>query len=97
LTKLDVLDDLDEIKICTAYSYKGRIIKDFPSDIKILSECRPVYETMEGWLEETTPCQTYEKLPLKAQRYLDRLSELMGVKITIVSVGSQRQETIIKP
>ena len=96
LTKLDVLDDLDEIQICTAYKYKGRMFERVPADIKTLSECRPVYEKMDGWLEDTTACKRYKDLPLKARRYLERLSMLMGARISIISVGSHRRETIIK-
>ena len=95
-TKLDVLDEQKEIKICIAYKYKGKIIKEFPADIEVLSGCKPVYETMAGWMEETTSCKRYKDLPLKARRYLERLSKLMGTKISIVSVGSRREETIIR-
>lgn len=96
LTKLDVLDDLKEIKICTAYRYKGKMIKDFPADIEVLSNCKPVYEKMPGWCKDTTSCKRYIDLPLNARRYLERLSKLIGAKISIVSVGSSRRETIIK-
>ncbi len=96
LTKLDVLDRLKEIKICVAYRYKGRTIKDFPSDIKVLDGCRPVYETVPGWLRETTNCKEYKDLPRRARDYLERLSDLMETKIGIISVGSRRRETIIK-
>lgn len=96
LTKLDVLDELAKIKICTSYEYKGKLLKYFPSDIEVLSKCKPVYETVPGWLAETTACTRYKDLPVKARRYLERLSRLIGVKISIVSVGSSRKETIIK-
>ena len=94
LTKLDVLDDLKEIKICTAYKYKGRIIKNFPSDIEVLSGCEPIYEKMPGWAKDTTRCKKYEDLPLNARKYLKRLSRLIGTKISIISVGSRRSETV---
>jgi adenylosuccinate synthase len=96
LTKLDVLDELEEIKICTAYRYRGKTIKDFPSGIEVLVNCKPVYESMPGWLEDTTQCKRYKDLPAKARRYLERLEKLMGAKISIISVGSKRRETIIK-
>lgn len=96
LTKLDVLDALKEIKICTAYRYKGRRIKDLPADIEVFSNCKPIYESMPGWAEDTTSCKRYNDLPLRAKRYLERLSKLVGTKITIVSVGSSRRETIIR-
>lgn len=96
LTKLDVLDGLDEIKICTAYRYKGKRIRNFPADIDVLSSCKPVYEKMRGWLKDTTSYKMYKDLPINARKYLERLSKLVGVKIGIVSVGSSRKETIIK-
>ena len=96
LTKLDVLDGLDKIKICTAYRYKGRLIKDFPSDIEVFSNCEPVYETVPGWGGNITSCKKYAQLPANAKKYLKRLSELIGAKITIISVGSKRSETIIR-
>ncbi len=96
LTKLDVLDGLDEIKICTAYRYKGRLIKDFPSDIEVFSNCEPVYETVPGWDGNITSCKEHGQLPANAKKYLKRLSELIGAKITMISVGSKRSETIIK-
>lgn len=96
VTKLDVLDGLEKIRISTAYKYKDKIIKEFPADIDVLSHCEPIYEEMPGWGEDTTSCKSYDDLPVKARDYLERLSELMGVKISIVSVGSSRGETIIK-
>jgi len=96
VTKLDVLDELEEIKICTAYKCKGKIIKDFPADIEALSKCKPVYEKLPGWVKDTTACKRYRDLPLNARRYLERLSELVGARISIVSVGSSRRETIIR-
>lgn len=96
LTKLDVLDDLEEIKICTAYKYKDKVLKDFPADIEVLLNCKPVYEKMPGWVRDTASCKRYEDLPPNARRYLERLSEIVGSKISIISVGSSRRETIIK-
>ena len=96
LTKLDVLDGLKEIKICTAYKYKGKVIREFPASVDVLSGCKPVYETMAGWRSDTTSCKRYKDLPPNARRYLERLSGLMDTRISIVSVGSRRRETIIK-
>jgi len=96
VTKLDVLDDLKEIKICTGYRYKDKVIKDFPADTGVLLNCAPVYETMPGWSKDTTACKRYKDLPINARRYLERLSELIRVKIVIISVGSKRRETIIR-
>ncbi len=95
LTKLDVLDDLDEIKICTAYRYKGEIIRDFPTETTVLSSCEPVYETMEGWKEKTSEIKSLDGLPKNARAYIKRLEELLGVEIIIISVGAKRKEAII--
>jgi len=96
ITKLDVLDDLDELKICTGYEFEGKLIENFPPEIKILEKCTPVYETHPGWKANTSDITEYEKLPEKAKSYLDRVTELSGVKIKIVSVGPGREATIIK-
>lgn len=96
ITKLDVMDDLDEIKICTAYQYKGKTISDFPADIRILEGCTPVYETLPGWKQNISAARVFDDLPLNAKKYLLRLEQLAKVKIKIVSVGPQREATIIK-
>ncbi|MBU1194901.1 MAG: adenylosuccinate synthase [Proteobacteria bacterium] len=96
ITKLDVMDDFDEIKICTSYEYNDIIIKDFPADIKILSECKPVYETHPGWKQKITGITDFKDLPENAKKYLARIEELSCVKIKIVSVGPGREATIIK-
>ncbi|WP_022669373.1 adenylosuccinate synthase [Desulfospira joergensenii] len=96
ITKLDVLDDLEELKICTGYQYNGRVIPDFPPEIKILEECEPVYETLPGWKENTSGLRTYEDLPEKAKKYLTRIEDLSRVPIKIISVGPGREATIIK-
>ena len=96
ITKLDVLDDLDEIKICTAYKYNGKTITNFPAEIKVLQECTPIYETHPGWNQDIRAIRELDELPLNAKEYLKRLEELSGVKIKIVSVGPGREATIIK-
>lgn len=96
VTKLDVLDETEEIKICTAYKYKGRTYTEFPSDMKVLSNCELVYEKHPGWLCQTTNIRKFNKLPKNAKKYLERISKLLNARIKIVSVGSKRKETIIK-
>lgn len=96
ITKLDVLDDLDEIKICTGYAYNGEVMEDFPPSIKVLENCTPVYETHSGWREVTANLTEYESFPDNAKKYLSRIEELSGVKIKIISVGPGRESTIIK-
>ena len=96
LTKLDVLSGIDKIKICTAYKYKDEIIKDaVPSDLKILARCEPVYEELDGWTEDITTTRELASLPANTRKYLDRISQLSGVEIYLVSVGSGREETIV--
>ncbi len=96
IMKLDVLDDLKEIKICTAYEYKGKRFKDFPMDFEVLSKATPVYETIAGWSAPTRGVTQFKKLPANAQRYIKRLEVLLGVPIRYVSTGSKRSETIIR-
>jgi len=94
--KLDVLDELKTIKICTAYKYKGKTFKEFPYDLEVLTKARPVYEDWPGWQENISGVRYYAQLPLNARRYLDRLQELLKVKISYISVGSKREETIVR-
>jgi adenylosuccinate synthase len=93
VTKLDVLDDLDRLKICIAYKYNGRIYKDFPSDIEVLSNCEPLYEELPGWKRDTTRITSYSRLPTNAKNYLKRMQKLLNTKIVLISVGSERKQT----
>ena len=95
ITKLDVLDNLDTIQICTGYTYGGIHIDDFPTEASILSRCAPVYETIEGWKAPTSNIKEFSKLPQKAQSYIRRLEELTGVAAWIISVGATREQTIV--
>ncbi len=96
ITKLDVLDDLDEIKICTGYLYDGNRIESFPPEIKVLEQCTPVYESHPGWKQDISGIRKFDDLPENAKKYLARVEELAGVTIKIVSVGPGREATIIK-
>jgi len=96
LTKLDVLDGLDQIEICTAYRSGGRTITDFPSDLSQLVAATPVYESMPGWKTPTKGVRRYEDLPEAARRYIARLEEVSGVRAGIVSTGSERDDTILR-
>ncbi|OLP20227.1 adenylosuccinate synthase [Leptolyngbya sp. 'hensonii'] len=95
ITKLDVLDEMDEIKVCVAYEIDGQICQDFPSDSRRLALCKPVYKTMPGWKQSTEQCRNLEDLPQQALDYLKFLAELMEVPIAIVSLGASRDQTII--
>ncbi|CAN5128688.1 adenylosuccinate synthase [soil metagenome] len=94
LMLLDVLSGLDEVKICTGYQFEGELTQRFPSDAWQLEKCKPVYETLPGWGEDLTKCRKPGDLPANARKYVDRISEILGKPITIVSVGPDRDQTI---
>jgi adenylosuccinate synthase len=94
VTKLDVLDTLDRVAICTGYEYDGEMHTEFPGDITILDQVVPRYEWMEGWQRSTAEARTLADLPAAARKYLDRLQELMETPITYVSVGTRRDQII---
>lgn len=94
VTKLDVLDDCAEIKICTAYRDGTRMLTDMPPDVHALEHCEPVYETLPGWRSATTGVTEHDKLPPAAKRYLARIEALIGARITLISTGSRRDETV---
>jgi len=96
VTKLDVLDDLDNIKICTAYKFEGKVYKRFPANIRVLEGCQPVYEDMPGWGSDTTRITSYSRLPRNAKNYLKRIQNILGAKIVLISVGSERKQTFTK-
>ena len=95
LTKLDVLDTLDEIKICIAYKDGDTLIEDFPTDSGTLNRCEPVFETLAGWKSETKGIKELKDLPENARGYIKRVEGLTGVKATLVSVGAARKEAIM--
>jgi adenylosuccinate synthase len=95
VTKLDVLDTLPEIKICTGYRYGDRILDNFPADINVLGSVEPVYETHPGWKQSTRDIRRFEDLPANARSYLARISEIVETPIKYISVGSDREQTII--
>ena len=97
LTKLDVLDGLDRIDICTAYRCGSRTLTEFPSDIGQLAACEPIYETMPGWPSPTKGVRRFDDLPEAARRYIARLEEVSGVRAALVSTGSERDDTIRRP
>jgi len=96
LTKLDVLDGLERIDICTAYTCGGRRLTEFPSDLSQLAACEPVYESMPGWTTPTAGVRSFADLPENARRYIARLEEVSGVSAAIVSTGSERDDTILR-
>jgi adenylosuccinate synthase len=95
ITKLDVLDGFSEIRICTGYRFKGRLLDSFPPDLQVLMECQPEYETVPGWIKSTAGVCDVGELPVRARDYLQRLSELVRTEISLVSTGPDRTQTVV--
>ncbi|WP_336878509.1 adenylosuccinate synthase [Staphylococcus nepalensis] len=93
INSIDVLTGLKEVKICTAYELDGKEITEYPANLKDLQRCKPIFETLPGWREDITSCRSLEELPMNARRYLERISELCDVQISIFSVGPDRNQT----
>jgi len=94
IMKLDVLDGLKSIKICTAYKYKGKMFKTFPYDLEVLKKAKPVYKEMPGWSQAVNNLMHYKELPFRAKAYLSRLQDILNTRISMISVGSSRNATI---
>ena len=90
---LDVLTGLKEIKICTSYDYKGEILTEYPANENIIKDCKPIYETLPGFEEDITGVTSLEELPENARKYLEKIEELVGVKISVFSTGPDRTQT----
>ncbi len=95
VTKLDVLGGLDTLKICTGYEHNEQRLNDFPTSLKVLAACKPVYETLSGWPEDISSVREYNNLPDNSMNYLKRLEELVETPIHIISIGPGRDETIV--
>ena len=97
LTKIDVFDDFDEIKICTAYkdTKNGKIYNNYPTDVFIHDRLEPIYETHKGWKQSLSDVKKYQDLPKEAKDYLKRLEEIFEIPISIISVGPDREQTIL--
>jgi adenylosuccinate synthase len=96
VTKLDVLDGLPEIQICTSYRCHGTSLTEMPGDVAQLAACEPVYETLPGWSAPSAGARHYDDLPAEAKRYVTRLEEVTGVPAAIISTGSAREDTIVR-
>jgi adenylosuccinate synthase len=97
LMKLDVLDEVDPIQVCTGYRYRGELLTEFPNETDILAECRPVYEALPGWRQSTVGIMEEAKLPPACRDYVRRVEALAEVPITLVSTGPRRDEIIARP
>ena len=95
LTKLDVLDDFDTIRICTGYTYNGSTLDELPANLAVFEKCEPLYEEMPGWKSDIKQARTFQELPENARKYVKRLEKLIGCPIVLVSVGPRRDETIM--
>ena len=97
ITKLDILDTLDTIPVCTGYEYEGARVEEMPSRVETLAKIRPVYETLPGWKESTFGLRRYDELPAKARAYLEFISRQLGVEIAMISTGPEREQGIVLP
>jgi len=96
ITRLDVLDNMPQMKICTGYKIDGQMINDFPASVVVLEKCRPVYEELPGWEKPTSSIRLFKDLPVNARRYIKRLEELIGCPASLISVGQRRDQTIVR-
>jgi adenylosuccinate synthase len=94
VTKLDVLDGIDKIKVCVGYKYRGKTLTEFIPDLHILQNCKPVYKEIPGWQKTTKGTTSFKKLPDKAKRYLDFISKQLKTPIFMISTGDKRSQTI---
>ena len=96
VTRMDILDKMPHLKICTGYKVDGKMITNFPSSIATLEKCEPVYEDLPGWETPTSDTRKYKDLPPNAKGYIERLEKLIGVPVSLVSVGRHREQTIVR-
>jgi adenylosuccinate synthase len=96
LTKLDVLDGIDQLQVCTAYRCHGATLTEIPGDLAQLSACEPIYEALPGWMAPSAGVRDFDKLPREARSYIGRLEEITGVPAAVISTGSAREDTIIR-
>jgi adenylosuccinate synthase len=95
LTKLDVLDGLETLKLCVGYKLNGKTVDVFPVGAEEAAACEPIYEEMPGWEQPTVGASTMDALPAAARAYISRIEELVGVPVDMVSTGPDRRETIV--
>jgi adenylosuccinate synthase len=96
LTRLDVLDTLPVLQVCTKYEVGGKTATAFPASVAALEKCRPIYEEFPGWQTETSSVREYGELPAPARRYISRLESLIGAPVNLISVGPARDQTIVR-
>jgi adenylosuccinate synthase len=96
LTKMDVLDNFNQIKLCVAYKYQNKKLEDFPSSLQVLNECEPIFEYFDGWKEPTYKCTRFEQLPRNAQYYIQSIEKICNVPVKYICVGKERKQIIVK-
>ncbi len=96
LTKLDILNDLETLKIAVAYDYQGECLEHLPMDSEVLADCQPIYEELPAWSENIRHARALDDLPVAARRYVERVQELVGVPITLIGVGPGREQAILR-
>ena len=96
ITRLDILDTMPQLKICTGYKVDGKKIDNFPASITTLEKCEPVYEDIAGWEKPISDARKFKDLPANARRYIERLEELTGCPVSLISVGKHREQTIVR-
>ncbi len=95
LTKLDILDGFDKLKICVGYKYNGKLYEEFPKEIEVLTHCEPVYVEVKGWKESTLGIKEFDKLPANARKYIKKIEKMLKIKVQIISTGQKRDEIIV--
>lgn len=96
LTKLDVYDQMEEIQVCTAYRVDGEVVAEFPAALGQLEQAQPVLQTLRGWQKDTTGCRRFGELPARAREYIDFIEAQVSVPVSVVSVGQERSQTIVR-
>lgn len=95
LTKMDILDGMDKLKICVGYKHNGRLYEEFPKETEVLENCEPVYEEVEGWKESTLGIKEFDNLPANAKKYIKKIEEMLKTEVQIISTGQKRDEIIV--
>ncbi|MGI6176057.1 MAG: adenylosuccinate synthase [Christensenellales bacterium] len=96
VTRMDTLGGFEKVKICIGYKRNGEWVKEFPASLKVLGECRPVYEEFEGWSDQISHIRDYDSLPVNARKYIEAVEEFSGVEVAMIGVGPKREECIIR-
>lgn len=95
VTKLDVLDEFEEIKVCTSFKIGGKTLNHFPTDAPTLEAVEPVYKTFKGWRAKISDTRVYRKLPIEAKKYIEAIGDILDADIWMVSVGARRDQTLV--